>query len=424
MKNVEPSSFPPIPGVYVFKAADGTILYIGKAKNLHNRIRSYFQKTGDEKTAQLIAAHDSIGYIPTRNEIEALLLEAHLIKIYQPPLNVLLKSGQPFLYLVFTKPKDPKKLPELIIMRQKPKTGIIFGPFTHKREVRVLYEHLIRTFHLLLCGKQVAQGCLDYHLGRCAGTCRPDFNREVYERHLSLAQALLQGDRKTFVKEVEKEISAANARLDFEQSQHLHELLQQTEFLFTTLESGFSTARYARFTQAVLSPTLPNRKEYEEAANELKKLLHLKTLPQSIDCFDVSHFQSHALVGACVRFVNGVPAPDKYRRFRIKTLNRQDDYAALQEIVSRRYREGDHPDIILIDGGKGQRNAVESLVAPTPCISLAKREETLITAEHPDGIKLDVATPLGKLLISLRNQTHYQAISYHRIARARSSSPS
>ncbi len=134
-----------------------------------------------------------------------------------------------------------------------------------------------------------------------------------------------------------------------------------------------------------------------------------------IDCFDISHFQSKQMVGACVRFSHGVPVKNKFRRFKIKTLETQDDYAALQEIVTRRYRNGDMPDLILIDGGKGQLNAIKKILPDATISSLAKREETLFCNAHPEGVLLDVKTPIGKLLIELRDYTHHFAISYHRL---------
>jgi len=147
---------------------------------------------------------------------------------------------------------------------------------------------------------------------------------------------------------------------------------------------------------------------------KLKEFFGLAKEVKSIDCFDVSHFQSIAIVGSCIRFTNGVVDKSGFRKFKIKDLYRQNDYAALQEVVLRRYKNGDFPDLVLIDGGKGQRSAVVSLLAGVHCISLAKKEETVFSQNFPQGKKLDIQHDIGKLLISLRDYAHHFAINYHR----------
>ena len=149
-------------------------------------------------------------------------------------------------------------------------------------------------------------------------------------------------------------------------------------------------------------------------------MLSLSFLPITIDCFDISHFQSNAIVGSCIRFTNGKPDKKAFRRFAITTLVQQNDYAALYEIVSRRYKDQKNlPDIVLIDGGKGQRNAVLSLLPITVCISLAKKEELLFCDAYPEGIHLDLKRQSGKLLIALRDYAHHFAITYHRLVRSK-----
>ena len=162
-----------------------------------------------------------------------------------------------------------------------------------------------------------------------------------------------------------------------------------------------------------MSKEQPKQYATQEAAQELQKTLNLAKEPQIIDCFDISHFQSQAIVGSCVRFIDGVPAKSKFRKFKIKSLIQQNDYAALQEIVKRRYKAGDLPDFIVIDGGKGQLNAVYGLLPDTPCISLAKREETVFVPHKSEGILLSLHTAMGKLLIALRDYTHHFAVRYH-----------
>lgn len=405
---------PSIPGVYLFLDPTGEILYIGKAKNLRRRVASYFQvRDQDPKIDQLLKEHAEIRFIATKNEIAALLLEAHLIQRYQPPFNVLLREGNPFIYLVFTE-SSGNGLSHLEIERQKPLSGRFFGPFINKKEVRAIHDFLIRTFRLKTCTKKMEHGCLDYHIGRCAGTCRPDFDKAGYMDRLELAHDLLIGKRTPFIKKIDGLIDHYNKELAFEKSQELNEIKGLLEHLFDVLETKFSEKKYVREIANIITPRGDNQEDREQGLVELQAILKLKTKPRTIDCFDISHFQGHHLVGSCIRFTDGMPDADKFRRFNIKSLSQQNDYAALYEIVSRRYKNGEFPDVIVIDGGKGQRNTVLPLVGNTPCIALAKREETIFGDAFPEGIILDRHNAMGRLLIALRNYAHHFAISFYK----------
>lgn len=405
------AQLPSLSGVYLFKDADQQIIYIGKAKDLKKRVSSYFQKKeGDWKIEALLEETVDIDHIITKNEEEALLLEAELIQDYQPKFNVLLKSGHPFLYLVFTK----EKLAQLKITRSRKTAGIHFGPFIHKQHARKVYDFIISTFKLYTCNKKIENGCLDYHLGKCAGTCKSSFNPTDYLFRIELAKDALRKNHKNFLKKLQEQIKVYTTALEFEKAKNLYEYQENIKPLFATLASRFNPHNY--LTEVLVSTTpFKEAENYPEAAEELKAILHLKGLPETIDCFDISHFQSSYIVGSCIRFTNGQPDKNNFRRFKIKTLEEQNDYAALQEIVSRRYRDEENlPDLVLIDGGKGQRSAVVPLLPNTPCISLAKREELLFSDYHKEGIALDVKTPIGKLLLSLRDYAHHFAITYHR----------
>lgn len=418
-------NLPALPGVYLFKDANHTVIYIGKAKQLRKRVQSYFvnQKT-DWKIAELIKEHASIAHIVTHNETEALLLEAQLIRDYKPKFNVLLKSGQPFVYLLFTEIKGAitlKNLPQLEVVRNKKKKGIYFGPFLHKTDARSVHDYLLRTFKLIQCNKSIANGCLDYHLGRCAGSCKVDFDQTGYLTRLQLAQDVLEGNHKQFLKRLHELIATYNTNLEFEKAAHISHYITNFETIFATIKTKFHEQKYALEVEEVaLQPVLPNV-EAEQALAHLQHILGLETPIRTIDCFDISHFQSTHMVGSCIRFTNGKKDPNNFRRFKIKSLDEQNDYAALQEIVTRRYKNPeDLPDVVLIDGGKGQRNAILPLLPNTPCISLAKREERLFVDRYPSGIIIDFSTPLGRLLMALRDYAHHFAITYHRKKRSKS----
>jgi excinuclease ABC subunit C len=410
-------NIPKLPGVYVFKDKESGIIYVGKAKCLYNRVSSYFRRQNtDWKVQELIREYATIEHIITKNEIEALLLEAQLIRTFKPKYNVLLKSGNPFLYLLVTE----EEVPQLKIVRTKKEKGAYFGPFLQKQKARSVHDYLVRTLRLRMCSVKIDDGCLDYHLGRCAGNCLSAFKIEDYKLRISVARELLEGNYDACKKLLEDQIKAYNQKLEFEKSRNLSKYLQDLETIFAVLKTGFSERKYAKEISTLVVPLAYKIEQPLRALEELQILLRLDKKPIAIDCFDISHFQSSYLVGSCVRFTHGIPDKESFRRFKIKTLIEQNDYAALREIVMRRYHTTKQlPDVILIDGGKGQLNAVKHLFPQIPFISLAKREEILFSSTIPDGIKLDIKSPVGRLLIALRDYAHHFAISYHKMLRNR-----
>lgn len=503
---------PALPGVYIFKDANQQIMYIGKAKNLKNRGRQYIQRLGiDVKIDAIFSCCTTLDHIVTKTELEALLLEAKLIQSHQPKCNVLLKSGQPFLYLLLS----AGKLPELKIVRTQKQKGTYFGPFLEKGAARKVYDFLMKTFRLKLCKKKIDKGCLYYHMGLCAGSCRPDFNEAEYLNRLELARNALKQGHKKFLSELKKQITEHNAALEFEKSRELaryyaafervfdsldHKptdiedvarkdiwILAQDKnqlFVFSECESvlkkkrafyfpfgleadgqetineyflsfyrtfsppatilvnfdlDYDTGLYESFLQewhhkdypiTIINPNqghmaalvrlavIHAQQEQEKQTSlsrGLKTLLKLPDEPHTIDCFDISHMQGTAMVGSCIRFKDGQPDKDNFRRFHIKTVQGQDDYASLREIVARRYKDQQElPDLILIDGGKGQLSAVSDLFPHAEFISLAKREETVFSKRLPQGKVLDQKSHAGQVLIALRDYAHHFAITFHR----------
>ena len=509
---------PRVPGVYVFKDEHDHVIYIGKAKDLRARGMSYTQnQRRDWKAATILKTAASLEHHPTKSELEALLLEARLVQNHQPPFNVLLKTGQPFVYLMLT-PGTKKKLPDLIIARNKKKKGTYFGPFIEKSPARKVHAFLQRTFKLKRCSRTIENGCLYYHLGQCAGSCRPDFDRADYERRLDLAIMSLKKGRRAFLTPLNLKIASRTLLLDFEGARELVGYRDDFSRVFPSLNAGgldaggrkalaekdvwvFSphgktlyvfrerdgvlkkqhafyaidclTAEqeitgideyflsyyrtYPAPATILVDAALSDKRLYEEflyewnekkhrvdivtprsghfaavvrlaraqaehmtnrqigSAQAIKRLLGLPVAPRTIDCFDISHKQGTNQVGSCVRFVDGQPDKNSFRRFHIKTVDQQNDYACLREIVGRRYRDGkDLPDMILIDGGKGQLNAVSDLFDGVVWASLAKKEETVFTPSLPDGKVLDLNTYAGQVLVALRDYTHHFAISFHR----------
>jgi len=432
-------TLPKAPGIYLFKNSNNEVIYIGKAKCLFTRVSSYFKKQNkDWKIDALLAEYGDVDYILTKNETEALLLEAQLIMAHKPKFNVLLKSGQPFLYILFTQPSHKATAgtandqpTNIKIVRNKNEKGTYFGPFLQKMPARQAYDYLIRTFKLFLCNKKLEHGCLDYHLDKCSGSCKPDFDPNEYSFRAQLAIDALKNTPTIFLKKIKEKIKEYNQTFEFEKSKNLHEYLENMDIIFHTLKIKFSENKFKNEAFAATTPYKSIlEKNYDAISHELQELLKLDKPPIRIDCFDISHFQSSYLVGSCVRFAHGKPDKNNFRHFNIKTLTQQNDYAALQEIVSRRYRDPlEIPDLIVIDGGKGQLSAVKAILenndetaaalraSGTQIICLAKREETVYSSKLPEGVVLDIKSGAGQLLIALRDYAHHFAVSHHRAKR-------
>lgn len=410
-------TIPKAAGVYYFKDKDGIVLYVGKAKSLAARVNSYFQKSYDWKVVALVEEYADIDYILTKNETEALLLEAQMVKEHKPKYNVLLKEGQPFVYILFTV-HDP--VPTIEIVRNKKQKGIYFGPFLHKKQARGVAHYLTETFRLRLCNKKIANGCLDFHIGKCAGSCMEQFDMNDYLFRINLAIDILQKNHKKSLKDLQEKLKEYNKMMAFENSRRLASYIENLDTIFETIETRFNEKKYEHDIFVATTPTAV--KPRDEALHELSTFLNIDKHIKTIDCFDISHFQSSYLVGSCIRFSNGVPDKNNFRRFKIKTLQTQNDYAALQEIVLRRYRDAQEiPDLVVIDGGKGQLSAVQAVLPNATIISLAKREETVFSNNLPDGKKLDIHSPIGQLLIAIRDYAHHFAITYHKLRRKKES---
>lgn len=405
------SHVPKRPGVYFFKNTQSEILYIGKATSLFDRVKNYFNNTDTRlHMREMVKYIDSIDYIETKNDTEALLLEATLIQKYKPPYNILIKDGNPFIYIYLEKKQN--KPPVLSLSRQ-PKRGFCIGPFLDKKSARATYEFVMREFQLRLCGKKIKNGCLAYHIDQCAGSCKSDFQESEYETRLSLALSLLENKQTEFLSIIEKTMQHAVQELAFERAAHFSYYKEHVERFFQTITAHtvFNQTKKALFT--VMNTPPQYNLAYKNIEHSLQKICGVTTQIKTIDCFDISHVQGRYMVGSAIRFFCGKAQPSEFRRFRIKTVFGSNDYAALTEIVSRRYRSENVPDLVLIDGGKGQKSCIDELKLPTTVISLAKREERLFTNLYPDGTVISMHDEMGKMLCALRDYAHHFAVSYH-----------
>ncbi|MEJ5264390.1 MAG: excinuclease ABC subunit UvrC [Bacteroidales bacterium] len=519
-------------GVYLFYDGAGTVLYVGKAKNLKSRVSSYFSSSVvGAKTRLLVARAALLDYIVVNNESEALLLENTLIKKYKPRYNILLKDDKTYPWVVIR--NEP--YPRVMLTRRVVNDGSsYFGPFTSAYMVRNLLTLLkqlypLRTCNLELTPDKIAAGnfkvCLDYHIGICKGPCVGLQSEEDYQQNVSQIKNILQGKISAVKRLLQERMQLAAQQYQYEYAHELKEKIallekyhndslvvnphirecdvisfaRQEEMtvvnylhvvegaLVHTYNAYFQVqdaeeipdligslitqirTKFASTAPEILVPVQPNFKlndiryivpktgdrrkllelslknanaylqflihkmdkasqKENTALQQLKSDLGLRQLPTHIECFDNSNIQGQSPVSACVVFRNGVPAKSEYRHFHVKTVEGPDDYATMREIVYRRYRRlleegGELPQLIVIDGGKGQLNAaIEALKLlnieqKVEIISIAKRLEEIYRPGDSLPIYLDKRSPSLRLIQQLRDEAHRFGITFHRRTR-------
>ena len=416
-------NLPPQPGVYIMKDISGTEIYVGKAKNLPKRVISYFQKNDHTpKTVALVENIIDFDYIVTETELEALLLESRLIKDLQPKYNIMLKHNELYPYIEITVDED---FPQVIVTRKKnhPKSRY-FGPFVASGDLKACISQLQLVFQFRACKRKIKaddkkafrqRGCLNYHIGRCSGVCRGEVSKVEYRKRISGLIRFLSGQKKDLIEDLRKDMSKAAAEYHYEEAGALRDLITALENLNQYPELDDSLAPMA--------PVI----EVEKGLIRLKEALKLDFTPKTIEGIDIANLQGGETVGSLVKFVDGQPFKDGYRRFKIKTVEGQNDFECINEVVSRRYgriaREGgEFPDIIMIDGGKGQlHSASEALrnigAKPKVLISIAKKEELIYKEGHTDPIRMTRRNEGLRLLMHVRDESHRFAQHYHHILR-------
>ncbi len=564
-------TFPQKPGVYIMKDIEEKVIYIGKAKNLNKRIKSYFSKDDyktRDKTSILISRVKKIDYVITDNEIEAYLLESNLIKKYRPIFNIELKDQQRYTYLKIT----DEKFPRLVVTRRNrngefmgPK-GEIFGPFV-KGSSRFLTIGLLRKmFKIRICKQLPKKECLEYHIGNCDAPCINKISQQGYNKNIETIKGILEAnnDFGEFYSKLEKEMKSASDKKEYEKAIHIRDTLYRLKNLqyHQKIENTFQINPIEEYIGIVYekmknlayvmtliskngvindmkkyqfdliadnsfesfiaqyyysNPTIPNtiylneeleekskveqvlekisnhsvkiktisditsqtvqdnvdsnqnkpneqsqidklkimeliisnlktyiQKSYEPALEELKTILKLKKIPHVIDCFDISNFGNDFAVGACTRFIDGIPHKNGYRRFKIKKNFNQDDFSMMGEIISRRYIKNEEreietavvpegktkrtttattieelPSLIVIDGGKGHLNvALKTLkkigLEKLECVSLAKENEEIFVPHSNDPIIIPKSKKALKILQHIRDESHRFGLAYNR----------
>ncbi len=429
--------FPAVPGVYLMKDAQGLVLYVGKAKNLRNRAGHYFSKAAaeDARTADLVPLIADIDYVPAESEVDALLLEARLVKDIQPRFNVELKDDKTFPYLQIRIRED---FPRVEFTRRPRRRGVrLYGPFTSARTLRHAIQVLQRIFQFRTCSLDIDgedprwrwfRPCLLHSIRQCTAPCNLRVTKEEYRKQIRSLRLVLEGKKSRLLLEMEREMEAASKALLFERAARLRDDI-------AALQSLGQRGDVTRDAQPEVFPIDPKK-----GLAGLRKVLGLAQTPRTIEGVDIAHLGGSDTVASLVNFIDGLPFKPGYRRYRIQSVEGVDDFASIREVVTRRFRnagstnrrkdrreagpteEQIFPDILLIDGGKGQLNAALDAFAvlgvEPPClISLAKREEEIYRPGESEPLRLSRHAAALRLLQYVRDEAHRFAQHYHHLLR-------
>lgn len=392
---------------------------MGKAKNLKNRVASYFSTTPTgEKTTLLVEKIASIKYITVTSEIESLLLEANYIKKYAPQFNVRLTDGKAYPLIQITiKDKYPKVL---ILRRIEDKKSIYFGPYPNAGAMRLVLKIIRRIFPFQSVVNHGNRPCLYHHLNLCP--CPTVFDSEEtkrkYRKNIHHIISFLQGNIRKVLKDLEKERNLLSKSEKYEEAIEV-----QKKISAIGLITQPTTPAFEYDTNPNLYEDL-RKQEMEELRSALNsKNIKVETLHR-IECFDISNISGKNATGSMVVFTNAQKDSQFYRRFRVRAKARPNDFLMMEEILQRRIKhtEWSMPDLIIVDGGKGQitsaRKVLNQHKLTIPVIGLAKREEIIITEDFQE-IRFPRDSKALQLIIRIRNEAHRFAVTYHRKLRSK-----
>ena len=534
MKENINKKIPKLPGIYKFINQQNKIIYVGKSKNLHNRVRSYFNKNQiNRKVAKMVNEINQISYIISENEHDALLLENNLIKEIKPKYNILLRDDKTFPYIVISKEPYPKIYSSRKI---NPIKEEVFGPYTNvkgmKKTLSVINKlYKIRNCNLILnknnIEKKKFKVCLEYHIGNCKGPCAGHQKEKDYIKDIQEIKSILLGKNHNLINNLKEKMKFYSDNLNFENAQKIKEKINTLESYnnksiivnhklknldvfgidkdnfnyyinYMKINNGiilssetFKTKRKLEDESDSLRQIIFNvRKKYNTHQNniitnlklnyseydgmkihypkagdkkklinmslknvlfykkniinenkikksrttnlllEIKKKLNLKTIPSIIECFDVSNMQDSNIVASMVSFLNGKPNKKEYRKYKLKNINKSNDYESIKQIVYRRYKrtlkeKTPLPNLIIIDGGKGQLSSAIialkklNLYNKINIIGIAKKLEEIYFPNDSIPILLNKKSEHLKFIQKIRNEAHRFAISYHKNLRSK-----
>jgi excinuclease ABC subunit C len=418
------SKFPAAPGVYLFQDQAGRVLYVGKAKNLRSRVGSYFLAAAaqDQRTVHLVRELYDVDFIETESQVDALLMEARLIKDIQPKHNRDLRDDKSFPYLQITTHED---FPRIEVTREPQSSGVkLYGPFANAGSLRGAVQALQKVFKFRTCSLDIEaddtrwrwfRPCLLASINQCTAPCNLRIGKEEYRNDIKRLRMFLEGNRKTLLKNMREEMAEASANLRFEQAARLRDEIEMLERLNERGEIDTHEQPEVFF----IDP--------KKGLAGLQKIFKLETRPRNIEGVDIAHLGGNETVASLVQFLDGLPFKPGYRRYRIRDVDGIDDFASIREVVARRFRklrdDGDvFPDVLLVDGGIGQlRRAMEAFekleIKPPLVLSLAKKEELVYAMGRNKPIRLSRRSYALRLLQYVRDEAHRFAQHYHHILR-------
>lgn len=531
---------PEQPGCYLYYDKDGEIIYVGKAKNLKRRVYSYFHKQHDSvKTTVLVSQIEKLEYIITDSEVEALILESHLIKQHKPRYNILLKDDKKYPYFLIT----DEDFPRIQVVRKKnlnPDKGRFYGPYTDVGAMYATLEFLKKLFPLKQCKtpKFSNRPCLYYHIGKCLAPCQGKVTPEEYQKLIHQVELFLSGKQTELLKQIQAQMQKYAEEEQFEKAAKMRDsyldlqktlerqkvvyentklnediiavlyedgilaivimmiregrLIDKKDFFYFVdnidkkeyfetffrdyysnlklefpdriileeiedkelyqdwlkilsgkkVSINYGRGKYRELLDLALknaSNLLENarlkkmaqiRDDFNEVGSYLAEKLHLTNFPNRIECYDISHIQGTNTVASMVVFQNGLPKKTAYRKFKVKsTEGKPDDFQSMKEVLSRRLArlgepKWEKPDLIIIDGGKGQLSSVMQIVEELGIegidfVSLAKREEEVFLPHQSESIMLPRESNALYLIQRIRDEAHRFAITFHRELRSK-----
>jgi excinuclease ABC subunit C len=423
--------FPTGPGLYFMKGAKEEVLYIGKAKNLRSRVSSYFSPASDvmetrgPKIAEMLNKVETVDFIETETEVDAMLKEARLIKDIQPAYNTDLLDDKTFPYLEITTGDD---FPGVYITRKPRARGSrLFGPFASAKDLRAVFVELQKIFKFRSCNLDICANdekrrffrpCILYSINQCVAPCGAKIEKQQYRSIIKDLIKFLQSKRATALRQLKKEMEEAAAAREYEKAGVLRDRIRLIEKLDHRGEPDEDV-------QPEVFAAEP-----AEALVKLQKILNTPNQVRIIEGIDIANIGGKEAVGSLVKFIDGRPFKAGYRRFKIKTVEGADDYAMIAEVVKRRYKyaiagEELWPDLILIDGGLGQLHAAETAlnevinnqlsIINLRLAGIAKREEEIYIQGTTKPLKLPRHSPVLKLLQYVRDEAHRFAQHYFHI---------
>lgn len=427
------NNLPKLPGVYMFKNEKGKIIYVGKAKRLIDRVKSYFAVKIDtsSKTAALVRQIVDVDHIEVETELEALILEAELIKKYSPKYNVALKDDKSALHLLIRNEQVKVKgrkltLPRVLVGHANEiiKGDKVYGPYPHGGVVRVLIKTLRRMFPFVDCtpGKfqryeKLGAPCFYGHIGLCPAPCTASISITEYKKNIERLKKLLEGKAPRLTISIKKEMDSFAKDLKYEEAAEQRDLLRKINYISRNFRDPEEYIDNPYLIEDIISQSLDGLVE---------NIPYLTKIPTRIECYDISNLFGKDATGSMVVATNGRLDKSEYRRFRIRFKHTPDDYEMMREVLRRRFRREKSksknlkkwgmPELLVMDGGKGQVSAalevLDEMKLDIPVIGLAKRYETIILKDNSE-VSLDKSNHGLRLIQRLRDEAHRFAKKYH-----------